>query len=629
MPSFLNALTDDQQPPSSIQTRETVQYSPSGGTWFNSLTAFIPAPVKSLLSLPLWATSHLFNANANANANAIVNPDHVSDQRPDQDGHDHIIQVTLHDHKAVKKRRVECNVTEAVRFARGKKVSDRWRHRAAALPPFKFHNYASPLRIHMEAYARRQAEQEKIPEPVQRSQSPALELEQHIWSQWRPDEVMDDIVIGDIDYLLPTPDTSPLLKPRAVQFDDLVRVQPIPLRRQMDYDLYAKYYEEDPEFVTAIHNELDRRRDLRERLRAYYPLVNNGEVDRIPSEFKEEEDAIPEFDNDPPWLACWPNDALFDRLLDEEEETAQANDKEAEGQDSESKGFPEYPEDDDSSDFKQYPEDDVSSDFKQFPEDDYTPVHVEPLVAPLTSSELANLEQVAQHSAKNDRAIIAELPTIKLTTHDFGTLVPTMFNGPAKGWLNDNVIDEYLDLLVSHIKEKEGYVHVRGKNGTAPPVHALKSQWFTSMKKSPESTARWARPVNLAGQKLFDCNLVLIPICDQSHWRLIAIKPKTRLIEYYDSLRGTGDEYLQAAHDWVRLVLKEHYVEDGWYIANEYQKSEKQVNARDCGVFTILNSLVLLREEEHDRVEVTDGMDDARLRIAVTLLQGKTTTEFD
>ena len=51
----------------------------------------------------------------------------------------------------------------------------------------------------------------------------------------------------------------------------------------------------------------------------------------------------------------------------------------------------------------------------------------------------------------------------------------------------------------------------------------------------------------------------------------IAIKPKTRLIEYYDSLRGTGDEYLQAAHDWVRLVLKEHYVEDGWYIANEYQ----------------------------------------------------------
>ena len=320
---------------------------------------------------------------------------------------------------------------------------------------------------------------------------------------------------------------------------------------------------------------------------------------------------------------------MFDRLLDEEEETAQANDKEAEGQDSESKGFPEYPEDDDSSDFKQYPEDDVSSDFKQFPEDDYTPVHVEPLVAPLTSSELANLEQVAQHSAKNDRAIIAELPTIKLTTHDFGTLVPTMFNGPAKGWLNDNVIDEYLDLLVSHIKEKEGYVHVRGKNGTAPPVHALKSQWFTSMKKSPESTARWARPVNLAGQKLFDCNLVLIPICDQSHWRLIAIKPKTRLIEYYDSLRGTGDEYLQAAHDWVRLVLKEHYVEDGWYIANEYQKSEKQVNARDCGVFTILNSLVLLREEEHDRVEVTDGMDDARLRIAVTLLQGKTTTEFD
>ena len=645
--------------------------------------------------------------------------------------------MTKAEEKVLKKRFLSGKITKTTKTPAPAKTNiayqPRWKHRAA-LPQFSCANFLSPLRVHLEGQDNHQTEQEKEPESTQRAESllseeekntlvpPPLEIQQHIWSEWRHDEAtdvvmddatdnamdkvtddamdkvtneamdkvtdeamdkatneetveamieamleamneatdeamneatdeamdhaMDDIVIGDIDYLLPTPETSPLLKPTVLQFNDLVRVQPIPLRRQVNLKLFDECYEGDPQFVAAVDNEIARRRNLRERMRAHYALLNNGEADGFPSEFKEEEDIMPQFDEDSPWLDCWPNDNMFERILDEEEEEERRENKKAEDasvkillKDEETEANTQANKVieplslEESSELKELPEDDAyftdSSEFNEFPEEDYTPDHVKPLVAPLTSAELANLEQVAQHAATNDRAIVAELPAIKLTTHDFGTLVPTMFNGPAKGWLNDNIIDEYLDLLVSHVKDKEGYVHIRGKDGVAPPVHAMKSQWFTSMKKSPESTARWARPVNLAGEKLMDCNLVLIPICDHSHWRLIAIKPKRHLIEYYDSLRGTGSEYLDAANDWVKLVLQEKYDEELWYVAHEYQKSEKQVNARDCGVFTILNALVLLREEEHDRVDVTDGMEDARLRIAATLLGGRPTTEME
>ncbi|KAF1966161.1 cysteine proteinase [Bimuria novae-zelandiae CBS 107.79] len=250
-----------------------------------------------------------------------------------------------------------------------------------------------------------------------------------------------------------------------------------------------------------------------------------------------------------------------------------------------------------------------------------------PLVAPLTASECETLHKIAQQNATNDKAIVAELLATELTTHDFGTILPTMFKGHANGWLNDKIIDEYLELLVQHVKKKEGYVHIRGKDGVAPPVHAFKSQWFLSMTQNSGSTVRWARPANLSDTKLLQCNVVLIPVCDNLHWRLVAIKPKLRRIEYYDSLHGSGVKYTGAALDWVKGVLKGHFVQSEWSIS-EHQKSEEQVNARDCGIFTLLNALVLLRGEEHSRVQVTDGMDDARLRVAMSLIMGHVTTEM-
>ncbi|KAA8627604.1 ULP1 Protease Ulp1 family [Pyrenophora tritici-repentis] len=58
------------------------------------------------------------------------------------------------------------------------------------------------------------------------------------------------------------------------------------------------------------------------------------------------------------------------------------------------------------------------------------------------------------------------------------------------------------------------------------------------------------------------------------------------------------------------------------------QRSRQQMNGSDCGVFTLLNALALLRGDDTNLVLPTDGMDDARRRIAATLLAGRPTTEF-
>jgi len=52
------------------------------------------------------------------------------------------------------------------------------------------------------------------------------------------------------------------------------------------------------------------------------------------------------------------------------------------------------------------------------------------------------------------------------------------------------------------------------------------------------------------------------------------------------------------------------------------QRSVRQVNGSDCGVFVVLNALVVLRGEETKNVLACDGMLQARERIAITLVSG-------
>ncbi|CAA9964919.1 sentrin 17 [Pyrenophora teres f. maculata] len=243
-----------------------------------------------------------------------------------------------------------------------------------------------------------------------------------------------------------------------------------------------------------------------------------------------------------------------------------------------------------------------------------------PLITPLSPEETAILETAAANTSnglKSDKWVIDQ----KLYARDFGTLLPRLFNGSPKAWLNDSIVNEYLSIIVAAKKKKAGFEHKRG--GPAPPVHAFSSFWYTT----PDTT-RWSGRVQLKGKQYLDAHLILYPICDGGHWRLLAVYPKDRSIEYLDSLGLDGQKYINKLIEYLEKELGDLFVPSEWN-KDTPQRSRQQMNGSDCGVFTLLNALALLRGDDTSLVLPTDGMDDARRRIAATLLVGRPTTELD
>ncbi|KAF1846752.1 cysteine proteinase [Cucurbitaria berberidis CBS 394.84] len=253
------------------------------------------------------------------------------------------------------------------------------------------------------------------------------------------------------------------------------------------------------------------------------------------------------------------------------------------------------------------------------------PPPVKPLVLPLSSEELDALDAVVAQTDHGRNANMYVIPE-KLYARDFGTLLPEQFNGDPKAWLNDNIVNEYLAILVAHKKKEIGFAHKRG--GPAPPVHAFSSFWYSTIKDRPKSVERWASRFQLGGRQYLDADLVLYPICDGGHWRLLAVKPKERIIEYLDSLGFSGQKYVVKLKEYLSKELGDAWVEEDWTTV-ELQRSSQQLNSSDCGVFTLLNALTVLRGEEAQRVVACCGMTDARERIATTLLAGHPTTELE
>jgi hypothetical protein len=250
---------------------------------------------------------------------------------------------------------------------------------------------------------------------------------------------------------------------------------------------------------------------------------------------------------------------------------------------------------------------------------------VKALVTPLSSEEQDKLDATIK---KTDNGKISDMFVVeeKLYARDFATLLPSQFNGDPRAWLNDNIVNEYLAILTADMKKKAGFVHKKG--GAAPPVHAFSSFWYPTMKSRAQGVARWAARFQLAGKQYLDADLIFYPICDAGHWRLLVVKPQERTIEYLDSLGWSGTKYVDKLKEYLATELDDLWNEDEWTVL-EKQRSTRQVNGSDCGVFTVLNALALMRGEEYTKVLACDGMPDARERIATTLMAGVPTTELD
>ena len=178
------------------------------------------------------------------------------------------------------------------------------------------------------------------------------------------------------------------------------------------------------------------------------------------------------------------------------------------------------------------------------------------------------------------------------TPHDLVKVVPALGSGGGSSWLNDETINGYLKIITDH--GNKGL-----KKGASPRYHAFNSFFMSNLlKKGYESVKRWSKRANIEGNKLKHLEKVFVPVNSNSHWTLLVVSPKTRRIQYYDSLGypGCSTQYVNAAKEWLQGELGQEWNEEEWIV--EEAASSRQDNGSDCGVFTITNAkMVMLKRD--------------------------------
>ena len=150
-------------------------------------------------------------------------------------------------------------------------------------------------------------------------------------------------------------------------------------------------------------------------------------------------------------------------------------------------------------------------------------------------------------------------------------------------WLNDEIINAYLTILIHYLRQKAGNVDDR------PRFHAFNSFFYSTLRdKGYQGVRRWANRAKIGGEALLNVDTVFIPVHESAHWTLMVLRPKDRAIEYFDSLGGRGNRQVGIVKEWLRGELGAKYDEDEWTFFPSV--SSHQDNGSDCGVFLLTNA---------------------------------------
>lgn len=147
---------------------------------------------------------------------------------------------------------------------------------------------------------------------------------------------------------------------------------------------------------------------------------------------------------------------------------------------------------------------------------------------------------------------------------------------PGK-WLNDNVINFYMELTNERCKTKPNLAK----------VYAFNTYFATKLSAGTynyENVRRWTQR---QGIDVFSFQKVFIPVHSAEHWTLMTIHFDHKRIEYYDSLGGRKDELMYRVQSFL---FDEHlqkkgttFDETGWNF--DIARGPQQENLIDCGVF--------------------------------------------
>lgn len=170
------------------------------------------------------------------------------------------------------------------------------------------------------------------------------------------------------------------------------------------------------------------------------------------------------------------------------------------------------------------------------------------------------------------------------------TDLKTLKNGE---WLNDNIIDSYLSMIVNRNNSSKG---------SLPQIFVFTTHFFTTLQaKGYNGVRRWAMRKKI---NVLELDYIFVPInIMNSHWTLAIINNKEKKFQYYDSLPGSHDGNAimeNLAHymnnERKRLLGNMDVKHENEYDFQNCNNGPKQKNGFDCGVFACMEIEYLARE---------------------------------
>lgn len=144
-------------------------------------------------------------------------------------------------------------------------------------------------------------------------------------------------------------------------------------------------------------------------------------------------------------------------------------------------------------------------------------------------------------------------------------------------WLNDEVINFYMELIADRCKE----------NKSLPKAHGMNTFFLQRLLDNGYSgVRRWTRKVDI-----FSYDVIMIPVHKRVHWCMAIIHFKDKAIRFYDSMGAPDNDVLNHLEAYLQeesLDKKRVAFDNTGWTKENMRGIPQQENGSDCGVFSCM-----------------------------------------
>ena len=205
----------------------------------------------------------------------------------------------------------------------------------------------------------------------------------------------------------------------------------------------------------------------------------------------------------------------------------------------------------------------------------------------------------------------ANIPTprgqgLPITRADLNSILPTWKASPySSGLISSTVIDRWFDILKSHRDQS--------KRGSTVIVNPDSPEMAGAT--PPEITRNTFRV-----DRRIDMIMFPTVIKEQDHCVLVVALPQNRVSVVYNSLGPESTKSLEKTHPWIMEVRLKKETR-GW--ETEWMKCPRQDEADLCGVFMLINALIVVEEKSPDGMYSQEDALFLRRFIAAVICMGE------